>query len=203
MCAPPTRKHHFFNFSCVSHFRHTFLDQQKHRFSPSPQVQPRLKTLQNALYTLHFWKKTVISFERGDIDVRPSCTKLILVFDFFECITIWPTFLATIMYGSKGKHRIPKLLKMISWSLMTIEIIKFTMDIGYPNSRRLVVSGRRWKPWQAYPYSCKLFNWVHAHHIDGGMWGNGITYDMGERVRKYFQTEVDSVTYDMGRRVGL
>ena len=55
--------------------------------SEKDSVSQQQKNLQTVTYILHFSKKVVISFERGDIDVRPSHAKLILFFHFFRCIT--------------------------------------------------------------------------------------------------------------------
>ena len=53
--------------------------------------------MQNALYIVHFWKKVVIPFERGDFDVRPSNAKQQLFFDFFECITRLAHFIGALV----------------------------------------------------------------------------------------------------------
>ena len=45
----------------------------------------------------------LISFERGDIDVRPSHTKFILFFDFFECITHLTNFFGYHHVWKQGK----------------------------------------------------------------------------------------------------
>ena len=77
----------FFSLFRVYHVLDTLFFTKNHDFSPVPQVQPRPKNLAKRKYILNFWKKIVFSFERGDIDVRPSHAKVILFFDFFECIT--------------------------------------------------------------------------------------------------------------------
>ena len=53
----------------------------------------------------------VISCERGDIDVRPSRTKLILFFDFFECITDLINFFAYHRVWKQGKAQDTKNLE--------------------------------------------------------------------------------------------
>ena len=45
----------------------------------------------------------LISFERGDIDVRPSRTKLILFFNFFDCITDLINFFGYHHVWKQGK----------------------------------------------------------------------------------------------------
>ena len=51
-------------------------------------------------------------------------------FTFSNVSRIWSTFLASIMNGSNGKYRVSKILKLVSWSLTTIEITWFTVDIA-------------------------------------------------------------------------
>ena len=180
---------------------------RKRRFSADTQVQPRPKRLAKPCKTLGtlliFQKRWSFRSSVVTLMCAPLARNWYYFLTFSNVSAIWHTLLVNIMHGLKGRHRMSKILKMIRWSLMMIEIIRVIVDIGCPMGYGLVVSGRRWHPWQAYPYSCKVFNWLHAQHIDGGTWGNGITYDMGERVRKHIKTEGNSVTYDMGGRVGL
>ena len=92
-----------FSLFHVYHVLDTLFLTKKPRFSAVPQVHHRPKTLQNASYILNFSKKMLISFERGDIDVRPSHTKLILFFDFFECITHLTNFFGYHHVWKQGK----------------------------------------------------------------------------------------------------
>ena len=62
--------------------------------------------MQNALYIVHFWKKVVISFERGDIDVRPSHVKLILFLQILECIYDFAHFLGNFSLAHKHQAHI-------------------------------------------------------------------------------------------------
>ena len=75
----------------------TFFFTQKHTFSPDHKLGGLQNTLRNALYIVHFWKKVVISFERGDIDVRPSYNKSLLFFDFFRCIQRFAYFFGSFV----------------------------------------------------------------------------------------------------------
>ena len=72
------KPHLFFALFRMYHVLDTLFFTQKHRFSPDHKLGALQNTLRNALYIVHFWKKVVISFERGDIDVRPSHTKSLL-----------------------------------------------------------------------------------------------------------------------------
>ena len=52
-----------------------------------------LNTLSNAWYIVNFKKKVVISFERGDIDVRPSHAKQQFFLTFSDVSRVWHTLL--------------------------------------------------------------------------------------------------------------
>ena len=76
----------FFALFHVYHVLDTLFFTKEHEKSLAPKLRPRSKNIAKRKYILNFWKKVFISFERGDIDVRPSRTKSILFFHFFECI---------------------------------------------------------------------------------------------------------------------
>ena len=82
----------FFSLFHVYHVLDTIFFTEQPKKSPAPKFGPGLKTLQNALYILNFSKKVWFSFERGDIDVRPSHTKSLLFLTLSNVSRIWPTF---------------------------------------------------------------------------------------------------------------
>ena len=90
------------------HVLDTLFLTKKPSFSAAVYFGTGEKTLQNAKYILHFSKTVVISFERGDIDVRPSHAKLILFFTFSDVSRIWHTFLVTLLLQG---HEIFKSIK--------------------------------------------------------------------------------------------
>ena len=65
----------------------------------------------------------MISFERGDIDVRPSHAKSIRVFDFFRCITRLTHFFGNV--GLAKSLDIQKYKKIFGCFLITPAINRF------------------------------------------------------------------------------
>ena len=84
----------FFSLLRVYHVLDTLFFAKKPLKSPIPKLNSLQNTMQNALYIVHFWKKVVIPFERGDFDVRPSHAKQQLFFFTFSNVSrVWHTLL--------------------------------------------------------------------------------------------------------------
>ena len=76
MFTPPTQNYNFFyKFLLVLTIWHTFSAGFRGR-----------KTIENVKDICNFSKQVVISLQRGDIDVSPSHTELLLFYTIFECI---------------------------------------------------------------------------------------------------------------------